>query len=89
MFKTTKAKIIFVLLFSILCIITTSLLIVYQNIDIEEKSEESGQETSKENIEKDFSGIDLKGRYNQNDLIIEEKSITLKKIEIRNIQIKE
>ena len=88
MFKTTKAKIIFVLIFSILCIITTSLLIVYQNIDIEEKSEESGQETSKENIEKDFSGIDLKGRYNQNDLIIEEKSITQEKIEIRYLQIR-
>ena len=88
MFKTTKAKIIFVLIFSILCIITTSLLIVYQNIDIEEKSEEIVQETSKENIGKDFPGIDLKGRYNQNDLIIEEKSITQEKIEIRYLQIR-
>ena len=87
MFKTTKAKIIFVLIFSILCIITTSLLIVYQNIDIEEKSEEIVQETSKENIGKDFPGIDLKGTYNQNDLIIEEKSITQEKIEIRYLQI--
>ena len=88
MFKTTKAKIIFVLIFSILCIITTSLLIVYQNIDIEEKSEEIVQETSKENIGKDFPGIDLKGTYNQNDLIIEEKSITQEKIEIRYLQIR-
>lgn len=88
MFKTTKAKIIFVLIFSILCIITTSLLIVYQNIDIEEKSEEIVQEKSKENIGKDFLGIDLKGRYNQNDLIIEEKSITQEKIEIRYLQIR-
>lgn len=88
MFKTTKAKIIFVLIFSIICIIITSLLIVYQNIDIEEKSEEIVLETSKENIGKDISGIDLKGTYNQNDLIIEEKSITQEKIEIRYLQIR-
>lgn len=88
MFKTTKAKIIFVLIFSIICIIITSLLIVYQNIDIEEKSEEIVLETSKENIGKDISGIDLKGTYNQNDIIIEEKSLTQEKIEIRYLQIR-
>lgn len=87
MFKTTKAKIIFVLIFSIICIIITSLLIVYENIDIEEKSEEIVQEIAKEDSGKDVSGIDLKGTYNQNDLIIEEKSITQEKIEIRYLQI--
>ena len=88
MFKTTKAKVIFVLIFSIICIIITALLIVYQNIDIEEKSEEIVQEITKEDNEKDVPGIDLKGTYNQNDLIIEEKSITLEKIEVRYLQIK-
>lgn len=88
MFKTTKAKVIFVLIFSIICIIITALLIVYQNIDIEEKSEEIVQEITKEDNEKDVPGIDLKGTYNQNDLIIEEKSITQEKIEIRYLQIR-
>ena len=87
MFKTTKAKIIFVSIFSVICIIITALLIVYQNIDIEEKSEEIVQELSKTTNEKDIAGIDLKGTYNQNDLIIEEKSITQEKIEIRYLQI--
>ena len=86
MFKTTKAKVIFVLIFSIICIIITALLIVYQNIDIEEKSEEIVQEITKEDNEKDVPGIDLKGTYNQNDLIIEEKSITQEKIEIKHIK---
>ena len=63
MFKTTKAKVIFVLIFSIICIIITSLLIVYENIDIEEKSEEIVQEIAKEDSGKDVSGIDLKGTY--------------------------
>lgn len=88
MFKTTKAKVIFVLIFSIICIIITALLIVYQNIDIEEQSEGVVQEITKEDNEKDVPGIDLKGTYNQNDLIIEEKSITLEKIEIRYLQIR-
>lgn len=87
MFKTTKAKIIFVSTFSVICITITALLIVYQNIDIEEKSEEIVQEVSKVTNEKDVPGIDLKGTYNQNDLIIEEKSITQEKIEIRYLQI--
>ena len=88
MFKTTKAKVIFVLIFSIICIIITALLIVYQNIDIEEQSEGVVQEITKEDNEKDVPGIDLKGTYNQNDLIIEEKSITQEKIEIRYLQIR-
>lgn len=88
MFKTTKAKIIFVLIFSIICLIITALLIVYQNIDIEERSVENIEEITKENTEKDVPGIDLKGTYNQNDLIIEEKSITQEKIEIRYLQIR-
>lgn len=87
MFKTTKAKVIFVAIFSIICITITAMLIVYQKIDINEKNEDVAEEISKENNEKDVLGIDLKGKYNQNDLIIEEKSVTLAKAEIRYFQI--
>ena len=87
MFKTTKAKVIFVAVFSCLCILVTAILILYQNIDIEDKGEDVAQEISKKTIEKDVPGIDLKGTYNQNDLKIEEKSITQEKVEIRYAQI--
>ena len=84
MFKTTKAKVLFVTVFSIICVLVTAMLILYQNIDIEEKTI---QEIPKQSIEKDVPGIDLKGTYNQNDLKIEEKSITQEKVEIRYAQI--
>lgn len=87
MFKTTKAKIIFVAIFSAICLIITTILILYQNIEIEERNEEITQETSKEIVEKDVPGIDLKGTYNQNDLKIEEKAVTQEKVEIRYAQI--
>lgn len=87
MFKTTKAKVIFVAIFSVICLIVTAILIVYQSIEIEEKNGEIPNEISKETKEKDVPGIDLKGTYNQNDLKIEEKSVTLEKIEIRYFQI--
>lgn len=87
MFKTTKAKIIFVSIFALISLIITAILIVYKNIDIGEKIEETIQLSEKTN-EKDVAGIDLRGTYNQNDLKIEEKSITQEKIEIRYFQIK-
>jgi len=79
MFKTTKAKIIFVSIFSVICLLITAILIIYKNIDIEEKNKETN--------EKILTGIDLKGTYNQNDLKIEEKSVTQEKVEIRYLQI--
>jgi len=79
MFKTTKAKIIFVTIFSVICLLITAILIIYKNIDIEEKNKETN--------EKILTGIDLKGTYNQNDLKIEEKSVTQEKVEIRYLQI--
>ncbi len=82
MFKTTKAKVIFVAIFSIICLIVTAILIVYQRIEIEDK-EENIVEESKNTKENDYPGIDLKGTYNQNDLQIEEKAISQNKIEIR------
>lgn len=85
MFKTTKAKIIFVSVFSVICLIVTAILILYQNIDIQEKNQE--QQISEKTNEKDVPGIDLNGTYNQNDLEFEEKSITQDKIEIRYLQI--
>ena len=87
MFKTTKAKIIFVTIFSVICLIITALLILYQNIEIEVKNEEVIEEVAEVVDEKDVSGIDLKGTYNQNDLKIVEKSMTQEKAEIRYLQI--
>jgi len=86
MFKTTKAKIIFVTVYSLICIIITAILVLYQNIEIEEKKEDIQQVIEGTKV-KDVNGIDLKGTYNQNDLKIEEKSITQEKIEIRYFQI--
>lgn len=87
MFKTTKAKILFVSIFAIVCLIVTAILILYQNIEIEEKNEETVGKTLKETKEKDVPGIDINGTYNQNDLKIEEKSVTKEKVEIRYLQI--
>lgn len=87
MFKTIKSKIIFVTIFSIICLTITALLVMYQSIDIEEKEEDVIEEISVENNEKDVSGIDLKGKYNENDLNIVEKSVTQEKIEIRYFEI--
>ena len=88
MFKTTKAKIIFVIIFSLVCIAITAVLILYHNIDIEEKVEENTQEIveNKNNV-KDVKGIDLRGTYNQNNIKIEEKSAKQEKAEIRYLQI--
>ena len=85
MFKTTKAKIIFVTIFSIICIIITFLLIIYDNIEIKEKEEETKQEELV--TEKDVQGVDYNGKYNQNDLIINEENYSEDKIEILYHQI--
>ena len=81
MFKTTKAKIIFVIIFSIMCIITTILLIWYQNIEIEEKKEDYKDAVNQLPDSNNVLGIDLKGTYNQNDLKFEQKAITQEKID--------
>lgn len=82
MFKTTKAKIIFVVAFCVICISVTLGLILYKNIEIEQEiiSDIDITETDKKN--KDFAGINLKGTYNQNDLKVEEKRATKENIEI-------
>ena len=87
MFKTTKAKIIFVVIFSIICIVITTILVLYKNIEIEDKNIESTEEVEEQNKEKDVPGIDLSGTYNENDLTYEEKSVTEDKVEIRYFQI--
>lgn len=87
MFKTIKSKIIFVTIFSIICLITTALLVMYQSIEIEEKDENIIEEVAIESVQKDVSGIDLKGKYDENDLKIVEKSVTQEKIEIRYFEI--
>lgn len=85
MFKTTKAKIIFVVIFSILCIAITTLLVLYQKIDIIESEEPVKPEEP--TISQDFPGIDLKGTYNENDLIIEDIKATKEKVEAKYIKI--
>ena len=87
MFKTTKAKIIFVVVFCVICISVTLGLILYKNIEIEQEiiSDIDTTETDKKN--KDFAGINLKGTYNQNDLKVEEKRATKENIEINYEQI--
>lgn len=80
MFKTTKSKIIFVVIFSVICIIITALLIAYKNIDI---TEETNEEKITNAEEKDFPGIDLDGVYNQNDIKFEEKTYQSEKIQAR------
>lgn len=85
MFKTTKSKIIFVIVFSTICIIITSLAVMYNKIEIETISEE---ENPVEKVkEKDVLGIDLKGTYNQNDIKIENRKYGSEDVEIEYYQI--
>ena len=85
MFKTTKAKVIFVVVFCIICIVVTLGLILYKNIEIEQENSNDIETTQVDTKIND--GINLKGTYNQNDLKIEEKRATKEKIEINYVQI--
>lgn len=87
MFKTTKAKVIFVVVFCIICIVVTLGLILYKNIEIEQENSNDIETTQDDTKIKNFDGINLKGTYNQNDLKIEEKRATKEKIEINYVQI--
>ena len=87
MFKTTKAKVIFVVVFCIICIVVTLGLILYKNIEIEQENSNDIETTQVDTKIKNFDGINLKGTYNQNDLKIEEKRATKEKIEINYVQI--
>ena len=89
MFKTIKGKLIFVVIFSVICIIITSILVMYKRIDIKyDNSEETSKtEETKANESTNEKGIDLKGKYNQNDLKIVEKRVTKERVEITYFQI--
>lgn len=89
MFKTIKGKLIFVVIFSVICIIITSILVMYKRIDIKyDNSEEIPKtEETKANESTNEKGIDLKGKYNQNDLKIVEKRVTKERVEITYFQI--
>ncbi len=89
MFKTIKGKLIFVVIFSVICIIITSILVMYKRIDIKyDNSEEISKiEETKANESTNEKGIDLKGKYNQNDLKIIEKRVTKERVEITYFQI--
>lgn len=88
MFKTTKAKVIFVIIFCAICISVTLGLILYKNIEIEQEfSEDTNALSEDSEKQKDIAGIDLNGTYNQNDLRIEEKRVAKEKVEISYCQI--
>lgn len=88
MFKTIKAKVIFVIIFCIICMSTTLGLILYKNIEIDQDSiKDSNIANVEETKGKEEKGIDLKGTYNQNDLTIQEKKATKENIEINYCQI--
>ena len=79
MFKTTKAKVIAVVIFCMICISITVGLILYKNIEIDDDKEVEPKDEPTNIITKDVSGIDKKGTYNQNDLKLEEKRIQEKR----------
>ena len=87
MFKTTKSKVIFVAIFCILCIVVTVGLVLYKNIEINDEIDDVNKEEVITNKEKDVAGIDVKGTYNQNDLMIDEKRTTTGKAEVLYKQI--
>lgn len=88
MFKTIKSKLIFVIIFCVICITVTTLLIMYNKIDINEEIEEKGGETIQTTAtEKDIDGINLKGKYDENDIKIIEKNVSKEKVEISYFQI--
>ena len=87
MFKTTKAKVIFVVVFCIICISVTLGLILYKNIEIDQDNIENTDANENNESKKDVAGIDLKGTYNQNDLKIKESKVTKEKVEISYLQI--
>ena len=84
MFKTTKGKVIFVVIFCIICIAITLGAVIYKNIEIDD---DIAQENNENESQKNVNGIDLKGTYNQNDLTITEKRATKDKVEITYCQI--
>ena len=87
MFKTTKAKVISVVVFCVICISVTLGLILYKNIEIEDETGINESTLGNEGKEKDVAGIDLKGTYNQNDIKIEQKTATKEKVEVSYCQI--
>ena len=74
MFKTIKSKLIFVIIFCIICIVTTALVIMYKKIDIDENNQQQ-ENLMKTESQKDVEGINLKGKYDENDIKIIEKNI--------------
>ena len=62
MFKTIKSKLIFVIIFCIICIVTTALVIMYKKIDIDENNQQQ-ENLMKTESQKDVEGINLKGKF--------------------------
>lgn len=88
MFKTTKAKVISVIIFSVICILTTTMLIIYKNINIENRNEEQINENKQIQEIPSTMGINLKGTYNQNDVKFESKRYARENVEIEYVQMR-
>ena len=85
MFKTIKSRVIFVIVFCLICLAITTGAIIYKNIEIDETE---GAKKEEARLQEDtVKGVNLKGTYNQNDLSISEKRATKEKIEITFCQI--
>ena len=87
MFKTTKSKLIFVVIFSIICISITICLIIYKNIDIKDGNEKTLGDIEENIKKKDVQGIDLDGTYDQNDIKCEQRKYSKEKTEVEYCQI--
>ena len=86
MFKTTKSKVIFVLIFSVICILITICLVLYKNIEIEDSNTHIVEEATNDK-EKDFMGIDKNGKYDENDIAITFREGKVGKVSYRYCQI--
>ena len=87
MYNTTKIKVIFVIIFCIICVSATLGLILYKNIEIDKDNVDDADVLENDINNESIAGINVKGTYNQNDLKIEEKRATKENVEIRYCQI--
>ena len=87
MYRTTKTKVKYVMIFGIICIAITLGLILYKNIEINQESADDTNMSIAEQTNNEIEGINLKGTYNENGLKIQENNVKKDKAEINYYQI--
>ena len=87
MYRTTKTKVKYVMIFGIICIAITLGLILYKNIEINQESADDANMSIAEQTNNEIEGINLKGTYNENGLKIQENNVKKDKAEINYYQI--